>query len=152
MGGYVRLCVLNIIPPHGSGSAAAGAACRAPCPRPRPPPPRPTHTPMQMYAQAAYCLEEVLLHQPTSLAHHLLLADTLYTLGGAQNWRTARAYYSGGWVGGLGVGGRRAGGGCRVGVGARVRGQKRACGRCTRAAGTRGRLSAPPPRPSRAQP
>lgn len=38
----------------------------------------------------------MLLHQPTSLAAHLLYADTLYTLGGPANWRTARSYYSGG--------------------------------------------------------
>ena len=49
-----------------------------------------------MYQQAAFCLEELLLHQPSNPAHHLLLADTLYTLGGPQNWRTARSYYSGG--------------------------------------------------------
>ncbi|GAB4815904.1 hypothetical protein N2152v2_002950 [Parachlorella kessleri] len=49
----------------------------------------------QMYQQAAFCLEELLLHQPSNPAHHLLLADTLYTLGGPQNWRTARSYYSG---------------------------------------------------------
>lgn len=49
----------------------------------------------QMYQQAAFCLEELLLHQPADAARHLLYADTLYTLGGAHNWRTARAYYSG---------------------------------------------------------
>ena len=52
-----------------------------------------------MYQQAAFCLEEVILHQPTNIAAHLLYADTLYTLGGPQNWRTARSYYSGGQVG-----------------------------------------------------
>jgi hypothetical protein len=51
---------------------------------------------VQMHQQAAFCLEELILHQPANVAHHLLLADTLYTLGGAQNWRTARSYYSGG--------------------------------------------------------
>lgn len=50
---------------------------------------------MQMYQQASFCLEELLLHQPADPARHLLLADTLYTLGGANNWRTARSYYSG---------------------------------------------------------
>jgi hypothetical protein len=48
-----------------------------------------------MYQQAAFCLEELLLHQPAEVARHLLLADTLYTAGGAANWRAARAYYSG---------------------------------------------------------
>lgn len=51
----------------------------------------------QMYQQAAFCLEELLLHQPAEVARHLLLADTLYTAGGAANWRAARAYYSGGF-------------------------------------------------------
>lgn len=49
----------------------------------------------QMFQQAAFCLEELLLHQPADPARHLLYADTLYTLGGANNWRTARTYYSG---------------------------------------------------------
>ena len=48
-----------------------------------------------MYPQAAFCLEELLLQQPTSAGYHLLYADTLYTMGGAANWRTARSYYSG---------------------------------------------------------
>lgn len=49
----------------------------------------------QMYQQAVFCLEELLLHQPADISRHLLLADTLYTLGGAHNWRAARSYYSG---------------------------------------------------------
>ena len=59
----------------------------------------------QAYQQAAFCLEELLLHQPADAGRHLLYADTLYTLGGAHNWRTARTYYSGGWVAGV-AGGR----------------------------------------------
>ncbi|KAI3425316.1 hypothetical protein D9Q98_009081 [Chlorella vulgaris] len=50
---------------------------------------------LQMYQQAVFCLEELLLHQPADISRHLLLADTLYTLGGAHNWRAARSYYSG---------------------------------------------------------
>ncbi|KAL4420359.1 hypothetical protein ABPG77_006166 [Micractinium sp. CCAP 211/92] len=49
----------------------------------------------QMFHQAAFCLEELVLHQPADPARHLLYADTLYTIGGANNWRTARTYYSG---------------------------------------------------------
>ena len=58
-----------------------------------------------MYQQAAFCLEELLLHQPTDVGRHLLLADALYTMGGAHNWRAARTQYSGncaglgGWLG-----------------------------------------------------
>ena len=51
---------------------------------------------LQLYQQAAFCLEEVLLHQPTSMGTHLVLADTLCTLGGAANLAAARQHYSGG--------------------------------------------------------
>ena len=34
------------------------------------------------YQQAAFCLEEALLHEPGRLGLHLLYADTLYTIGG----------------------------------------------------------------------
>lgn len=51
---------------------------------------------LQMYQQAAFCIEELLLQQPANVAHHLLYADTLYTMGGAQNWKAARTSYSGG--------------------------------------------------------
>lgn len=34
------------------------------------------------YQQAAFCLEEALLHDPGRLSLHLTYADTLYTLGG----------------------------------------------------------------------
>ena len=71
--------------------------CLYPSSPPTPHPHPPTHTlpTHQMHQQAAFCLEEVLLHQPAEVGRHLLYADTLYTLGGAANWRTARAYYSG---------------------------------------------------------
>ncbi|KFM26934.1 ER membrane protein complex subunit 2 [Auxenochlorella protothecoides] len=48
----------------------------------------------QLYQQAVFCLEEVLLHQPIALGTHLLLADTLCTLGGTPNLLTARTHYS----------------------------------------------------------
>lgn len=47
-----------------------------------------------MYKQAAFCLEEVLtmgLLNPLTLVK---LADTLVTIGGAAQLKTARAYYS----------------------------------------------------------
>lgn len=50
---------------------------------------------LQLYQQAGFCLEEVLLHQPTAIGTHLVLADTLATLGGASNLASARQHYSG---------------------------------------------------------
>jgi ER membrane protein complex subunit 2 len=50
---------------------------------------------MQLYQQAAFCMEEALLLAPGNPAAMLLLADTLYTLGGQQNFRSARGYYAG---------------------------------------------------------
>lgn len=44
--------------------------------------------------QAAFCLEEALLLTPGNPAAHLRYADLLYSLGGAEQCRTARAYYS----------------------------------------------------------
>lgn len=35
------------------------------------------------YQQAAFCLEEALLHEPGRMGLHLLYADTLYTIGGS---------------------------------------------------------------------
>ena len=49
---------------------------------------------MQMYKQAAHCYEELLLLAPTQLTHHLRYADTLYTLGTAQDISTAQTYYA----------------------------------------------------------
>lgn len=50
---------------------------------------------VQMYPQAAFCLEEVLLHNPTNIAVYVQYADVLYTMGGsASNFRTARSYYA----------------------------------------------------------
>lgn len=48
----------------------------------------------EMYRQAAFCYEELLLSNPTSLKHNIRYADILYTIGGAGNCKTARSYYS----------------------------------------------------------
>ena len=49
-----------------------------------------------MYAQAAHCLEELLLHQPSNISYFVQYADILYTMGGSSssNYRTALTYYS----------------------------------------------------------
>eukprot|EP00877_Chromochloris_zofingiensis_P004184 jgi/Chrzof1/13767/Cz08g11130.t1 len=47
-----------------------------------------------MYRQAAFCYEELLTINPMNAIYHIRYADTLFTLGGAANIRTARAYYS----------------------------------------------------------
>ncbi|KAJ6775271.1 hypothetical protein OIU79_018447 [Salix purpurea] len=49
---------------------------------------------LQMYKQAAFCYEELILSQPTVPLFHLAYADVLYTLGGLENLQTARKYYS----------------------------------------------------------
>ncbi|KAJ8760680.1 hypothetical protein K2173_017676 [Erythroxylum novogranatense] len=49
---------------------------------------------LQMYKQAAFCYEELVLSQPTVPLYHLAYADVLYTLGGLENLQTARKYYS----------------------------------------------------------
>ncbi len=50
----------------------------------------------QMYAQAAHCLEELLLHQPSNISYLVHYADILYTMGGSSisNYKTALTYYS----------------------------------------------------------
>ncbi|KAK9844216.1 hypothetical protein WJX81_008328 [Elliptochloris bilobata] len=51
----------------------------------------------QMYAQAAACYEEVLLHAPASIAAYVQLADVLYTAGpgpAGANSRAARTHYA----------------------------------------------------------
>lgn len=45
--------------------------------------------------QAIFCLEEVVMHQPGNLNALLLLADSLYSLGGEKNVLTAQKVYSG---------------------------------------------------------
>ncbi|KAK9697213.1 hypothetical protein RND81_08G021900 [Saponaria officinalis] len=49
---------------------------------------------LQMYKQAAFCYEELILAQPTVLLYHLAYADVLYTLGGLENIQTAKKYYA----------------------------------------------------------
>ncbi|KAI4369433.1 hypothetical protein MLD38_017872 [Melastoma candidum] len=49
---------------------------------------------LQMYKQAAFCYEELLLSQPTNALYHLAYADVLYTIGGLENLQSARKYYS----------------------------------------------------------
>ncbi len=48
-----------------------------------------------MHRQAAFCAEELVLSNPQNPGHHLKLAELLYTLGGADNLRTALAYFAG---------------------------------------------------------
>jgi len=52
------------------------------------------YTTLQMYKQAAFCYEELILGQPTHALYHLGYAELLYTMGGIDNFRTARKYYS----------------------------------------------------------
>ncbi|XP_021282402.1 ER membrane protein complex subunit 2 [Herrania umbratica] len=49
---------------------------------------------LQMYKQAAFCYEELILSQPTAPLYHLAYADVLYTLGGLENLQTAKKYYA----------------------------------------------------------
>ena len=46
---------------------------------------------MSAFQQAAFCYEELLLHEPAKLAYHLLCAECQYSL---HSWRAARTYYS----------------------------------------------------------
>ncbi|KAI7741468.1 hypothetical protein M8C21_007517, partial [Ambrosia artemisiifolia] len=49
---------------------------------------------LQMYKQAAFCYEELILSQPMIPQHHLAYADVLYTIGGLENIQTAKKYYA----------------------------------------------------------
>jgi len=49
---------------------------------------------LQMYKQAAFCYEELILAQPTIPLYHLAYAEVLYTLGGLENLQTAKKYYA----------------------------------------------------------
>ncbi|KAG7556790.1 Tetratricopeptide repeat-containing domain [Arabidopsis suecica] len=49
---------------------------------------------LQMYKQAAFCYEELILSQPTVPLYHLAYADVLYTIGGVENIISARKYYA----------------------------------------------------------
>jgi len=46
------------------------------------------------YTRAAFCAEEMILHNPHSYFVHLRLADIRYTLGGIENVKYASSYYS----------------------------------------------------------
>ncbi|XP_037806219.1 ER membrane protein complex subunit 2-like [Lucilia sericata] len=46
------------------------------------------------YVKAAFCMEEVLLHNPHSHLVHQRLAEIRYTMGGMENIEVARTYYS----------------------------------------------------------
>ncbi|XP_078442513.1 protein prenylyltransferase superfamily protein [Wolffia australiana] len=48
----------------------------------------------QMYKQAAFCYEELILSQPAAPLYHLAYADVLYTMGGLENLQTAKKYYA----------------------------------------------------------
>ncbi|KAG0453195.1 hypothetical protein HPP92_025859 [Vanilla planifolia] len=49
---------------------------------------------LQMYKQAAFCYEELILCQPAIPPYHLAYADVLYTMGGLENLQTAKKYYA----------------------------------------------------------
>ncbi|KAF5207792.1 Er membrane protein complex subunit [Thalictrum thalictroides] len=49
---------------------------------------------LQLYKQAAFCYEELILSQPTVPLYHLAYADVLYTLGGIENLQIAKKYYA----------------------------------------------------------
>ncbi|CAD5195671.1 unnamed protein product [Musa acuminata subsp. malaccensis] len=55
---------------------------------------------LQMYKQAAFCYEELILSQPTVPPYHLAYAEAsglllvLYTIGGLENLQTAKKYYA----------------------------------------------------------
>ncbi|KAK9083735.1 hypothetical protein Scep_030206 [Stephania cephalantha] len=49
---------------------------------------------LQLYKQAAFCYEELILSQPTVPLYHLAYADVLYTLGGLENYQLAKKYYA----------------------------------------------------------
>ncbi|KAH8382230.1 hypothetical protein KR009_002512 [Drosophila setifemur] len=46
------------------------------------------------FGKAAFCMEEVLLHNPHSHLIHQRLAEIRYTMGGVENVESARTYYS----------------------------------------------------------
>ena len=52
------------------------------------------HLSLGNYKAAAFCYEELVLGDPMSYLHHCRLAELLYTVGGADNLRAARKYFS----------------------------------------------------------
>jgi len=53
-----------------------------------------TYVFLQMYKQAAFCYEELILAQPTIPLYHIAYAEVLYTMGGLENLQTAKKYYA----------------------------------------------------------
>eukprot|EP00897_Mesotaenium_endlicherianum_P008907 jgi/Mesen1/8044/ME000043S07426 len=49
---------------------------------------------LQMYKQAAFCCEELLLVAPLNPLFNLLYAEVLFTMGGLDNLRAAKKYYA----------------------------------------------------------
>lgn len=49
---------------------------------------------LQMYKQAAFCYEELLLAAPLNPIFHLTYAQLLCTIGGLENLRTAKSFYA----------------------------------------------------------
>lgn len=47
----------------------------------------------QDFAKAAFCIEELMLHQPQNHLYHQRYADIKYTQGGYDNMELAKAYY-----------------------------------------------------------
>ena len=52
------------------------------------------YTMEQEYSKAAYCMEELLLHNPHNHLYHQRLAEIRYTMGGYDNLELAKQYYS----------------------------------------------------------
>ncbi|XP_046967150.1 ER membrane protein complex subunit 2-A-like [Vanessa cardui] len=48
---------------------------------------------VQEYSKAAFCAEELILHQPHNHLMHQRLADIRYTMGGVDNMELAKSYY-----------------------------------------------------------
>ncbi|ENN71855.1 hypothetical protein YQE_11472, partial [Dendroctonus ponderosae] len=48
----------------------------------------------QDFSKAAFCVEELILHNPHNHLLHQRYADIKYTIGGLENLETARSYYS----------------------------------------------------------
>lgn len=46
------------------------------------------------YSKAAFCMEEVLLHNPYSHLIHQRLGEIRYTMGGQDNIEIAKSYYA----------------------------------------------------------
>lgn len=52
------------------------------------------HATQGSYAEAIFCIEEVLMHQPADISVQILLADCLYAAGGEERVQCAKAYYA----------------------------------------------------------